>query len=154
MATAKVIENRPALDRAVSTGRASLNAAALRRSIEYCADRGIGSFRINSQLLPLKTHPAAGYDLAALPGGKKTVGGFRSCGALARRLGIRLTFHPDQFVLLSSPTPAVTASSVEELEYQAEAAGWTGADVITLHGGGAYGDKAAALSRAASALKR
>ncbi len=145
---------KPAARAEKLAGLCAANAAALRRSLEYCAAHGIDCFRINSQLLPLKTHPSLGYDLAGLPGGKKTIAEFKACGALARGLDLRLTFHPDQFILLSSPNPAVTASSVKELEYQAEAAGWTGADVITLHGGGAYGDKAAALARAAAALKK
>ena len=130
------------------------NAAALRRALEFCAASGIGSFRVNSQILPLKTHPELGYELADLPGGPGAVKAFRDCGALAGRLGLRLTFHPDQFILLSSPNPAVTASSVKELAYQAEVAGWIGADVINIHGGGAYGDKKAALARAAAVLKR
>lgn len=135
-------------------GLCAANAAALGRAIDYCAANGIGSFRVNSQVLPLKTHPRAGYDLAALPGGPSIIKDFKDCGALARRLGVRLTFHPDQFVLLSSPNPAVTASSIKELEYQAEVAGWIGADVINIHGGGGYGDKPAALARAAAALGR
>ncbi|PKM98715.1 MAG: UV DNA damage repair endonuclease UvsE [Elusimicrobia bacterium HGW-Elusimicrobia-3] len=130
------------------------NAAALKRALDYCAANGIGSFRVNSQLLPLKTHPRAGYDLKDLPGGPGTVSVFKACGRQAKALGLRLTFHPDQFVLLSSPTASVTAASLLELEYQAEAAEWTGADVINIHGGGAYGDKPAALGRLAAALKR
>ncbi len=130
------------------------NAAALRASLEYCAASGIGSFRVNSQVLPLKTHPELGYDLKRLPGGADIVGSFEDCGALARRLGLRLTFHPDQFVLLSSPSAAVTASSLKELEYQAEVSEWIGADVINIHGGGAYGDKPSALGRFGAALKR
>jgi UV DNA damage endonuclease len=129
------------------------NAGALRAALDYCSANGIGSFRVNSQLLPLKTHPRAGYDLKDLPGGAQTVSAFKACGRQAKRLGLRLTFHPDQFVLLSSPTPSVTAASLKELEYQAEAAEWTGADVINIHGGGAYGDKPAALRRLAAALK-
>lgn len=130
------------------------NAVALRRAIEYCAANGIGDFRINSQVLPLKTHPAAGYELKNLPGGPSIIKEFKSCGVLAKRLGMRLTFHPDQFVLLSSPTEKVTRSSIEELAYQAEVAGWTGADVINIHGGGAYGDKAAALKRLSAVIKK
>ena len=38
-------------------------------------------------------------------------------------------------------------SSFRELEYQAEVAGWVGADVVNLHGGGVYGDKPSALRR-------
>jgi UV DNA damage endonuclease len=129
------------------------NAAALRRSIEYCAAGGIGSFRINSQVLPLRTHPVLGYEVEDLPGGPGIIREFRACGALARRLGVRLTFHPDQFILLSSPAPAVTASAIKELAYQAEVSGWVGADVINIHGGGAYGDKRSALARVAKALE-
>lgn len=41
----------------------------------------------------------------------------------ARRLGLRLTFHPEQFLLFSSANPKITASAVGELDYQAEVAG-------------------------------
>ena len=145
---------KPAEGRAKLAGLCLANAGALARAIEYCAANGIGSFRVNSQVLPLKTHPAAGYQIEALPGGAGIIKAFKACGALARKLGIRLTFHPDQFILLSSEKEAVTAASIAELEYQAEVAGWIGADVINIHGGGAYGDKAAALGRVARALGR
>jgi UV DNA damage endonuclease len=144
----------PAARRAKLAALCLANAEALRLSIEYCAAEGIASFRVNSQVLPLKTHPRLGYALDDLPGGHEIIGRFKACGALARRLGVRLTFHPDQFILLSSADPAVTAASVKELEYQAEVSGWIGADVINIHGGGAYGDKKAALGRVAAALKR
>ncbi len=60
---------------------------------------------------------------------------------------IRLSFHPDQFVVLSSPHTKVVANSIQELEYQAQLAEAVGADVINIHGGGVYGDKSAALRR-------
>lgn len=145
---------KPAARRARLAELCRANAAALGEALRFCAANGIGSFRVNSQVLPLKTHPLLGYELAALPGGGEIISSFKACGALARRLGLRLTFHPDQFILLSSEKPGVTESSVRELEYQAEAASWIGADVINIHGGGAYGDKRAALARAAAALKK
>jgi len=135
-------------------GLCAANAAALGAALEYCAANGIGSFRVNSQVLPLATHPELGYDLKKLPGGAGIVKTFEACGARARALGLRLTFHPDQFILLSSPNPAVTAASVRELDYQAQVSEWVGADVINIHGGGGYGDKAAALARAGRALKK
>ena len=49
--------------------------------------------------------------------------------------------------MINSPRPDVVAASVRELEYQAEVAEWVGADVVNIHGGGAYGDKATALDR-------
>jgi UV DNA damage endonuclease len=43
---------------------------------------------------------------------------------------------------------------VLEIEYQAEVAEWVGADVVNVHGGGAFGDKAKALGDFARNLAR
>ncbi len=130
------------------------NALALQAALEYCRQNGIGCFRVLSQILPLKTHPAAGYRIDELPGSEQIIAQFRAAGELARRHRLRTTFHPDQFVVLNSPRAAVVASSIAELEYQAEVAEWIGADVINIHAGGAYGDKRAALDRFAACLDR
>jgi len=130
------------------------NAAALMSALQFCAANGIGCFRVNSQILPLKTHPEVGYELEELPGGRQIIEQFRRCGRFAKQAGVRTTFHPDQFVVLNSPKPDVVASSVREIEYQAEVAHWIGADIINIHAGGAYGDKAAALERFAEGLAR
>lgn len=121
------------------------NATALAASLDYCARHGIGAFRVNSQILPLKTHPGAGYDVRELPGCAVILARFHECGAFAKANGIRLSFHPDQFVVLNSPNPKTLEHSLAELAYQAEVAEWIGADTVNIHGGGAYGDKAAAL---------
>lgn len=130
------------------------NAAALLAALRFCAANGIGDFRINSQILPLKTHPQHGYAVADLPGGKGIVRAYRACGTFAREHGLRTTFHPDQFVVLNSRRSEVVASSLQELEYQAEVAEWVGADVLNVHGGGAFGDKAKSLADFAAALDK
>ena len=129
------------------------NAAALAAAIHYCASHGIGAFRIGSDILPVHTHPQAGYDVRELPDGAALVAAFRACGRLAHTCGIRLLFHPDQFIVLSSADPAITRRAVADLAAQAELAQWLGADVINIHAGGAYGDKAAALARVAHTLR-
>lgn len=129
---------------------ASHNGASLYSAIEYCATHDIGCFRVNSQILPLKTHPDLGYDTELL--GEDIIKAFQSCGRLARRTDTRICFHPDQFVVLSSPDRRVVQGSLAELEYQSEVAEWIGADVINVHGGGGYGDKPAALKRLVSAI--
>lgn len=123
------------------------NAASLQQAIAYCAAQGIGAFRVNSGILPVITHPRVGYRIDDLPDADAIIAAFRQCGTDAGREGIRLLFHPDQFVLLSSERASVTQSAIAELDYQAMVAGWIGADVINIHGGGAYGDKTAALNR-------
>ena len=130
------------------------NAEALLASLRYCAAHGIGAFRINSQILPIKTHPDAGYEVTDLPEGANISRAFRDCGAFARAHGLRLSFHPDQFVVLNSPNPLTLARSLKELDYQAEVAEWVGADTINLHGGGAYGDKPAALRSLCQNIER
>lgn len=128
------------------------NAAALGQALQYCRDYGIGCFRITSAILPLKSHPVFGYDIQDLPSHTEIVAAFQRCGRFARRHGIRTTFHPDQFTVLSSPRAAVVRSSIAQLEYLAEVAEWVGADVITLHGGGGYGNRPAALQRLTSCI--
>ena len=122
-----------------------VNAESLMAALQFCASHGIGAFRINSQILPVKTHPTAGYAADELPGGAAIVAHFRECGEFARAYNLRLSFHPDQFVVLNSPNPKTLAHSLAELSYQAEVAEWVGADTVNIHGGGAYGDKASAL---------
>jgi UV DNA damage endonuclease len=131
-----------------------VNADALLAALGYCAANGIGAFRVNSQVLPLKTHPTAGYDVEELPGRSGLVERFRECGVFAREHGLRLSFHPDQFVVLNSPNPQTLQYSLTELDYQAEVAEWIGADTINLHGGGAYGDKTSALQALRTNIER
>lgn len=76
------------------------NAEALFASLQFCASNGIGSFRINSQILPLKTHPACGYSMDDLPEGDAIVRRFKDCGEFAKTNNVRTCFHPDQFVVL------------------------------------------------------
>ena len=136
------------------SGLCLTNADALQAALQFCADHRIGCFRINSQILPVKTHVDCGYRVEELPDGDEIMRRFKSCGQFARDHDIRTSFHPDQFVVLNSPRPDVVDRSVEELEYQSLVAQWVGADVVNIHGGGAYGDKLSALDRLARNLSR
>ena len=122
------------------------NAEALLAALHYCSEHEIGCFRINSQILPIKTHPACGYQISDLPDGEEILRRFQDCRTLAERHRLRTCFHPDQFVVLNSPRPDVVEKSIQELEYQAEVAEWVGADVVNIHVGGAYGNKSQALA--------
>ncbi len=123
------------------------NAEALLEALQWCYANGIGCFRVNSQILPIKTHPEQGYRMEELPRCDEIISKFKACGAFAKQNGLRISFHPDQFVVPGSPDERIVANSIAELEYQAEVAEWIGADVINIHGGGAYGDKVIALAR-------
>ncbi len=130
------------------------NAASLVAAIAQCAALGIGAFRINSQILPLGTHPTAGYTLPQLDltGGIRRA--FRAAGRQARALGVRLSFHPDQFVVVNSERESVVLSSLRELEFQSEIAMLVGADVVVVHAGGKAGGLDASLARLEAGLRR
>jgi UV DNA damage endonuclease len=129
------------------------NARSLLEALRFCRRNGIKAFRINSQILPLKTHPQHGYAIEVLPQSTVIVDAFKKCKTYCRRYDLRTSFHPDQFILLSSPKPEVTRRSIADLRYQAEVAEWVGADVINIHAGGAYGNKKDALDRLARQIR-
>ena len=122
------------------------NADSLLVALQFCTDNGIGCFRVNSQILPIKTHPTCGYEVDDLPEHDEIVRRFKACGTFVKKHNLRACFHPDQFVVLNSQRPEVVEASIRELEYQAEVAEWVGADVVNIHGGGGYGDKPKALA--------
>jgi len=123
------------------------NCMALEQAILCCSALRIKSFRISSQFFPAYTHPEVGYTLETLPHSETLFSQLKKCKELANEHQIRLTFHPDQFVVLSTPNPMILEKSLEEIEYHALLADLIGADVINIHGGGVYGDKKTALER-------
>lgn len=129
------------------------NADNLLLAVQAAHRLGIEAFRITSPLFPRMTHPEAGYALEDLPQADAVAARMADVKKFAREHDIRLSFHPDQFVVLSSPHAHVVENSVRELKYHALLAEMVGADVINVHGGGAYGDKAAALARFAETFR-
>ena len=51
---------------------------------------------------------------------------FAPLGKTARENNVRLSFHPDQFVVLASDRPEVVNKSIEEFEYHCDMARWMG----------------------------
>jgi UV DNA damage repair endonuclease len=51
---------------------------------------------------------------------------FAPVGEAARRLGVRISFHPGQFCVLASENPGIVERSIEEFEYHADMARWMG----------------------------
>jgi UV DNA damage endonuclease len=123
------------------------NSRALVTALDEVRRLGIGAFRVLSPLFPLYTHPEVGYRLDDLASAIEIRAALADVKQRKEDYKLRLSFHPDQFVLLSSPRPEVTEASLRELAYQTELAELIGADVINIHAGGVYGDKPAALRR-------
>lgn len=129
------------------------NLDSLKKAIAYCSANNIGSFRIGSSFFPLYTHPLFAYHVQNLPEAMQILQQAEACRQFAKENRIRLVFHPDQFVVLNSPSETVVQNSIAELEYHGIMAELLGADVINIHAGGVYGDKAASLKRLSANLE-
>ena len=51
---------------------------------------------------------------------------FAPVGEMARKLDVKVSFHPGQFCVLASDTPDIVERSIEEFEYHADMARWMG----------------------------
>ncbi|GAC1383529.1 MAG: UV DNA damage repair endonuclease UvsE [Herpetosiphon sp.] len=130
------------------------NEPHLRQSILYMTDifrhlekNGINMYRMSSDLAPYVTHP----DLPQFHNQiREAADELRTLGTEAKRLGLRLSFHPSQFVVLNSPDPGLVEKSVADLVAQAEMLDRMelGPEaVLVIHTGGAYNDKAQGRAR-------
>jgi len=104
------------------------NAQAVYNLVEY-----VGSLpehqrmvRLGSNQLPAYTHPDWRYYWKKLDVIDYASKHYGRAGDLARKLGVRLSMHPGQFVVLASDTPAIVERSIEEFEYHADIIRWMG----------------------------
>lgn len=123
------------------------NVHSLGLALDWLHDNGVGAYRVPSPLFPRYTHPAVGYDLEELPDAEEIFSQLRHIKLAQQQKKIRLSLHPDQFNVLSSPKDGVVKNTLKELEYQGLVAELIGADVINIHAGGAYGNKDQACLR-------
>ena len=117
------------------------------RALDYLDRHDIRMYRLSSDLAPYVTHPDMPQFHSMVCDSDAEL---RAFGAKARKLGIRLSFHPSQFVVLNSPDAALVDKSVWALSSQAELLDRMelGPEaVMVIHVGGTYGDRAAATAR-------
>jgi UV DNA damage endonuclease len=96
------------------------NLGILRRDIKHIGSKVpmLRMFRIGSDLLPLYTHEDyCGVYVELMPMIERELA---QIGQIARSLGVRLSMHPDQFVVLASDRAEVVERSVLEFEYHAD----------------------------------
>ncbi len=119
----------------------------LRAIFTYLEEVDIAMYRMTASLAPYATHP----DLPRFHGQVEDCAeGLAALGGIAARLGLRLSSHPGQYIVLNSEDPAVRTSAVRDLELQAElfdAMGLPAESVVVLHVGGAAGGTRAAKDR-------
>ena len=134
--------------------RRAANMPHLKVSLEYVdkildhlAKHHISMYRMSSDLAPYATHPGMSHFHGMVSESKVELA---ALGEKARRLDIRLSFHPSQYIVLNSPDPDLVSKSVWDLSSQAEMLDLMGLGpeaVLVIHVGGAYGDIPASRQR-------
>jgi UV DNA damage endonuclease len=126
----------------------------LRAILDYLDRHDIRMYRMASALAPYASHP----DLTQFHGQvDECAAELAEVGALASRLGVRLSTHPGQYTVLNSERPEVQAAAAEEVEVQAgllDAMGLGPEAVVVLHVGGGAGGVAAAGDRFLAGVER
>ena len=114
---------------------------------DYLARHKISMYRMSSDLAPYATHPDMPqfHDMV-----RDSAADLAAIGAKAKARGLRLSFHPSQFIVLNSPDPELVRKSTWDLLSQAEMLDLMGLGpeaVLVVHVGGVYEDKDAARAR-------
>ena len=115
--------------------------------LDYCAAADISMYRMSSDLAPYATHPDMPQFHSMVADSDKEL---RAIGKKARRLGVRLSFHPSQYVLINAPDEAIVEKSFNDLASQAEMLDRMELDddaVMVTHVGGVYDDREGARER-------
>jgi UV DNA damage repair endonuclease len=82
--------------------------------------------RLSSDILPVYTEPTWSWFWRTSDVRAYCETAFRAVGDLARKRGVRLSFHPGQFTVLASDNPDIVNRSIEEFEYHVDMARWMG----------------------------
>jgi UV DNA damage endonuclease len=112
--------------------------------LRYCRDKGIGLYRIESEIFPLMNRVECPIGVEDLP----------KFSTLFKN--ITLSMHPDHFVNLGSPTEGVRNNSKNNLEMHDKILNYfNGGDTanICIHGGGVYNDRPGTIERFQQTLK-
>jgi UV DNA damage repair endonuclease len=104
------------------------NIEAARKAVEYVGnlEENLRCLRLGSDILPVYTEPNWSWFYGRSEVRDYAERFFRTVGDTARKMGVRLSFHPGQFCVLASDKDDVVNRSIEEFEYHATMAKWLG----------------------------
>ncbi len=130
-------------DRFRETVKNNLNN--LLKILEFNLKNNILFFRISSNLIPFASHPICKFDWWSYFNSE-----FIEIGEYVTKNNMRISMHPDQFVVLNSNDEKIVQNSIRELQYHSkvlETMNLSYDAKIQIHLGGVYGNRKAAKSR-------
>ncbi|HET7284128.1 MAG TPA: UV DNA damage repair endonuclease UvsE [Nitrososphaeraceae archaeon] len=121
------------------------NLIYLNQILKYNVKNNLLFFRISSDLVPFASHSIckfSWYKFFQLE--------IEQIGDYIRKQDIRISMHPDQFVVLNSPKDKIIENSINESKYHCKLLDTMGLDEtakVQIHVGGVYGNKPEAIDR-------
>ena len=128
------------------------NLQNTKRILHYNIAHEIEVYRFSSSLVPLATHPEVMWDFLT-----PFKNEWKEIGDLIKQFKLRVSFHPNQFTLFTSPREEVTTNAVKDMDYHfrmLKAMNALDTGLINIHIGGAYGDKNSSIKRFHQNLKK
>lgn len=125
----------------------SVSLAYLRDIFVYLGETQIHMYRISSDLAPYLTHPDMPQFHAQIDECAREL---TALGEMARKLDLRLSFHPSQYIVLNAEDESIAEKGARDIVAQArmlDEMGLGDEAVVVTHVGGLYGDRRAALER-------
>ncbi len=122
--------------------------------VAYLRKHNIAMYRMGSDIAPYATHPDMPQFHTMVRDSARDLAAF---GKIARDAGVRLSFHPSQFIVLNSENEDLTRKSMWDLDSQAEMLDLMecGPEArMVIHVGGAYGDRVSGCQRWCATWKR
>ncbi|MEM4133732.1 MAG: UV DNA damage repair endonuclease UvsE [Candidatus Micrarchaeia archaeon] len=123
----------------------SNNLSCLKKILEYNVKNGLLFFRISSDIVPFASHPICKFNWQ-----KYFSKEFKEIGKYIKENDIRISMHPDQFVLINAKDKRIIESSIRELNYHCDVLDLMGLDStakVQIHVGGVYGNKEESIQR-------
>lgn len=121
------------------------NLNCLVKILEYNVEHKLLFFRISSDIVPFASHPICKFNWQ-----KYFKEQFYNIGKYIKQHQMRISMHPDQFVLINSPNQDVVHRSIQELIYHCEVLDLlelNSTAKVQIHIGGVYSDKISAIKR-------
>ena len=121
------------------------NLRVLKEILKYNIQHNFLFFRISSDIIPFASHPICQFDWE-----NYFKNDLLRIGQIIKEKKIRISMHPDQFVVLNSPNKEIVKNGIREINYQTSfliALDLDNTANIQIHIGGAYNDKIASSDR-------